>query len=139
MASSSGSKSSGAGTQGPNGPDFEISPAFRVVVEQTIDQSRQAYNQMLDATRKAQDMASRSGDVVASSAREINERVMRYTAQNLEANFSLARELTRATDFKQMLEMQQAFAQRQMQTYAQQAQELTTLMAEAAQRAQPKT
>jgi hypothetical protein len=119
--------------------EFEASPMFRAGVEQTIEQSRLAYNQMLDAARRAQDMASRSGDVMQTSAREINERVMRYTAQNLEANFSLARELTRATDFKTVLEMQQAFAQRQMATYATQAQELTRLMAEAAQRAQPKT
>jgi phasin len=120
-------------------PPFEVPPAMRDVAEQTIEQSRHAYNQLIDASRRAQDMVTRSTDVMASSAREINERAIRYMSQNAEAGFGLARELARATDFKQVLELQQSFAQRQMVTYTQQAQELTRLMAEAAQRAQPKS
>jgi phasin len=127
-----------AGKQDPQAANFEIPPAFRQMVEQSIDQSRHAYNQLLDATRNAQSMVARSGDVMSSGARAINERIMQYTAQNLEANFAHARELARVHDFKEMLEVQQNFAQRQMATYATQAQELTRLMAEAAQRAQSK-
>ncbi len=57
----------------------------------------------------------------------------------MEAGFQLAGELARARDLKEYLEIQSRHAQKQMQTYAQQAQEIGSMMAEAAQKAQPKS
>lgn len=119
-------------------PNFEIPAGMRGLAETSIEQSRHAYNQFNDAMRQVQDMMARSGDAMAASARSIHERAMQYTAQNMEANFAFARELARARDFQEALALQQSFAQRQMQTYAMQAQELTRLVAAAAARAQPK-
>ena len=56
----------------------------------------------------------------------------------MEAGFTFAFDLSRARDLKEYLEIQQRFAQKQMQAYAQQAQELGKLLSEAAQKAQPK-
>ena len=48
-------------------------------------------------------------------------------------------DLARARDLREYLEVQQRWAQQQMQNYAQQAQDLGRMMAEAAQKSQPKT
>jgi hypothetical protein len=70
---------------------------------------------------------------------EIQSRAMRYAEQNIDASFAFASDLARARDLREYLEVQQRWAQQQMQNYAQQAQDLGRMMAEAAQKSQPKT
>jgi len=119
-------------------PQFEIPPQMRELAEQNVTQARQAYNQFLDATKKAQDVVSRSAGAATDSAREAQSKAMRYTQDNMEANFDFASELAKAKDLKEAMEIQARYAQRQMQTYAQQAQDLGRLMADIAQKMQPK-
>ena len=57
---------------------------------------------------------------------------MRITQQNLDANFALANELTKAKDLTEALQIQSRHAQLQMHAYALQAQELTGMVSEAA-------
>jgi hypothetical protein len=63
---------------------------------------------------------------------------MRFTQQNMDANFSMASELAKAKDFREMLDIQSRHAQLQMATYAAQSQELGRLMVDAAQNGQIK-
>jgi phasin len=118
----------------PDMPQFEIPEAVREMAERNVEQARAAYAQFLDMARQAQEMVSKSSDTVAQSAREIQAKAMRYSQQNMEANFAFAAELARARDLKEYVEIQSRHAQRQMQTYSQQAQELGRLLAEAAQK-----
>ena|SRR5258705_3629773 len=120
-------------------PQLEIPEAVRQMTERNLDQARSSYNQFMEMARKAQDLMSRSSGVMAESALDIQQRVLRFTEQNMEAGFQLAGELARARDLKEYLEIQSRHAQKQMQTYAQQAQEIGSMMAEAAQKAQPKS
>lgn len=119
-------------------PQFEIPPQMRDLAEQNVNQARQAYNQFLDMARKAQDMMTRSTGAAADSAREAQMRALRYAQENIDANFNFAAELARARDLKEAMEIQTRFAQRQMRTYAEQAQELGRLIADAAQKMQPR-
>ena len=75
---------------------------------------------------------------LTASMKPLQERTMRFTQQNMDASFSLATELAKAKDFKEMLEIQSRHAQLQMAAYSKQAQELGRLMADAAQNAQIK-
>jgi hypothetical protein len=75
---------------------------------------------------------------MAESMVDLQARTLRFAEQNMDAGFQAASELARARDLKEYLEIQSKHAQRQMQTYAQQAQELGRLMSEVAQKAQPK-
>jgi hypothetical protein len=84
-------------------------------------------------------MVAKSSDVMASSARELSEKAAKYTESNLQANFELAQRLVHAKDLKEALDIQSQFARQQMETYAQQAQELSRLMAQTAQKAAPTT
>jgi phasin len=119
-------------------PPFEIPAPMRELAEKNVEQARQAYDQFLDVAKKAQDMVTRSQGAMADSARDVQGKAMRYAQDNLDASFAFASELARARDFKEAMEIQARYAQRQMKTYADQAQELGRLMAEAAQRMQPR-
>ncbi len=119
-------------------PPFEIPAPMRELAEKNVEQARQAYGQFLDVAKKAQEMVTRSQGAVTDSTREVQGKAMRYAQDNLDASFAFASELARARDFKEAMEIQTRYAQRQMKAYAEQAQELGRLMSEAAQKAQPR-
>jgi phasin len=119
-------------------PQFEIPEAVRELAERNVEQSRSAYNQFMDMARKVQDTLSKSQGAMASGAMEMQARVAKFAEENIQASFAFASDLSRARDLKEYIEIQQRYAQKQMQAYAMQAQELGKLMTEAAQKAQPK-
>ncbi len=120
-------------------PEFEIPASVRDMAGKSVDQAREAYNRFMEAARQAQGMVATSTDVVTSGARELSEKAARYTEANLQANFELAQRLVHAKDLKEALDIQNQFARQQMETYAQQAQDLSRLMAQSAQKATPAT
>ena len=117
-------------------PPFEIPGPMRDMAEKNVEQARQAYSQFMDMARQAQEMVTRSQGAMTDSAREVQGKAMRYAQDNLDASFNFASELARARDLKEAMEIQQRFAQRQMRTYAEQAQDLGRLMSDAAQKMQ---
>ena len=125
--------------QMPQMPPMEIPEPVRQLAERNVEQSRSAYMQFVEMARKAQDMVTKSSGTVTQTAMDIQTRAMRFAEQNVDAGFTLATELAKARDMKEYFEIQQKHMQRQMQSYASQAQELGKLMTEAAQKVQPKT
>ena len=117
--------------------DFEIPATVRDLASKSVDQAREAYNRFIEAARQAHDVVLKSSDVLTSSAREMNEKTVKYTEANLQANFELAQRLVHAKDIKEALDIQSQFARHQMETFAHQAQELTRLVAQSAQKATP--
>ena len=118
-------------------PQFEISPELRELAERNVEQAQQGFHQLMDAARQAQDMMGTMLPQSAASAalKELQDRAMTFTQQNVDASFALVHELANARDFQHALEIQSRFAQVQIQNYSQQAQELGRLMAEAVQKA----
>lgn len=119
-------------------PQMEIPDAVRQMAERNVEQARNAYSQMMEAARKAQDAVTKSSGAMTETALEVQGKTMRFASENIEASFKLAGELARARDMKDYFEIQARHAQRQMQAYTAQAQELGQLIAAAAQKAQPK-
>jgi phasin len=119
-------------------PQFEIPATVRELAERNVEQARSAYNQFLDMARQTQDLVAKSSDAMAQSARELQVKALRYAEQNMDANFAFVSDLARARDLQEYVEIQSRYAQRQMQAYSEQTQELGRLMADAAQRAQPR-
>ncbi len=117
-------------------PPFEIPQPVRDMAEQNLDQAKDAYSQFMEASRKAQDMMAQSSDAVASGAKEVQQTAVKYTEENMKSAFELADKLVRAKDFQEALEIQGSFARQQMEAFSRQAQELTSLMAEAAKKTQ---
>ncbi len=120
-------------------PKMEIPAALRDMTERNVEQARNAYAQFMDMARKAQEMAMKSSGAMAEAALEVQDKAMRFTEENVEANFKLASDLARARDMKDYFDIQSRHAQQQMQTYATQAQELGRLLALAAQKAQSRS
>jgi phasin len=117
-------------------PQFEIPEAMRDMAERNVEQARSAYGQFLEMARQAQDVVSKSSDTMAQSARDIQLKAMRYAEQNMEANFAFVGDLAKARDLRDYMEIQSRHAQRQMQTYSEQAQELGRMLADVAQKVQ---
>ena len=119
-------------------PTMEIPAAMREMAERNVEQARSAYTQFMDMARQAQDMVAKSSDAMATSAKEVQARALRYAQENMDSSFAFASDLARARDLQEFLQIQQRYAQKQAMTYTQQAQELGRLMADAAQMAQRK-
>jgi phasin len=117
-------------------PQFEIPEAMRDMAERNVEQARSAYNQFLDMARQSQDLVSKSSDTMAQSAREIQAKTLRYAEQNMEANFAFVGDLAKARDLRDYMDIQSRHAQRQMQIYSEQAQELGRMIADVAQKVQ---
>jgi hypothetical protein len=111
----------------------EIPQEMRDLAVQNIDRARVACSQLLDASRKAQEMMQAISPWNPIAV-EVQERAMRFTQQNLDASFSFAGELTKAKDLKEALQIQSRHAQLQMHRYALQAQELSNIVTESAQK-----
>jgi phasin len=117
-------------------PQFEIPDAVRDMAERNVEQARAAYAQFMGMARQAQEMVAKSSSAMAESAREVQDRAFSYAQTNIDASFNFASDLARARDLKEYLEIQARYAQSQMKSYTEQAQDLGRLMAEAAQKAQ---
>jgi phasin len=118
-------------------PEFEIPSTVRDMAGKSVEQAKDAYGRFVDAARQAQDMVSKSTEVFATGAKEMNEKVFSFAEANTKASFEAASRLAQARDVKEALEIQTQFARNQMEAYAQQAQELSRIIASSAQKAQP--
>jgi phasin len=118
-------------------PEFEIPSTVREIAGRSVEQAKDAYGRFVEAAKQAQDMVAKSTDVMTSGAKEMNEKVFSFTETNARAAFDVASRLAQARDVKEVLEIQTQFARSQMETYAQQAQELARIVAASAQKAQP--
>jgi phasin len=118
---------------------LEIPEAVREMAERNVEQARSAYAQFMEMARQAQHMVSQSQGAMATGALEIQSKALKFAEQNIADSFAFAGDLARAKDLKEYLEIQTRYAQKQMQSYAQQAQELGRMMTDAAQKARPRT
>lgn len=117
-------------------PQFEFPEAVRELAERHVDQAKNAYNQFLDMARQVQETLTASQGAMTSSAAEMQTQISKFADQNIQASFAFATELSRARDLREYMEIQQRYAQKQMQAFAHQAHVLGRLVAETAQKAQ---
>jgi phasin len=116
----------------PEKQAFEIPQQLRELAEKNIEQARTAYGQFMDAMTQAMSAwLSAPSEAMTSGFNAVQERAIQFAKENADAGFALAGELTKAKDLQDVLRLQSSFAQKQMESYARQAQELGRLMAEA--------
>lgn len=121
-------------------PTFEIPQHLRELTEKNLEHARAAYGQFMDAMTQAMGVWTNATPANAMTAgfKVVQDRAVKFAKQNGDACFNLATELANAKDLTDVLSIQSRHAQTQIQAYALQAQELSRLMAEAAQNLQPK-
>lgn len=118
-------------------PDMEIPASVRDMASRSVEQVKDAYGRFAEAARQTQDMVSKSTEVVATGAKEVNEKILSFAEMNAKANLDVASRMAQARDMKEVFEIQTQFARAQMEAYTQQAQEIARIMAASAQKAQP--
>ena len=119
---------------------FEIPQQLRELAEKNVEQARTAYGQLMDAMAQAMSpWSSAPANALTSALKVVQERAIQFAKENAEAGFALASELTKAKDLQDVLRLQSSFAQKQMESYARQAQELGRLMAEATRSTKPQS
>ncbi len=111
---------------------FEIPPELRELTENNIEQARAAYGQFMDFLTQGMSAWSGATSGSASSGFEgLQNRAVEFAKENAERSFTLAKDVAGAKDIQEILALQSKFAQKQMQTYTHQVQELSQLMSEA--------
>ena len=117
----------------------DIAQPMRELALKSIDQARAAYTQLLDASRRAQDMMKSltPAHPLTKELSEAQDKAMTFAEQNLEASFALAHEPVKARALTDAFLIQSKHSQAQMQAFALQAQELAGLVSEAAKNANP--
>ena len=124
---------------------FTIPKEIRELTEKNMEQANAAFGQFSDAMSQAMNMWTKAlpANNMTSGFAVVQERAMHYAKQNAEAGLALANEIAKAKDIQEILALQTSFAQKQMQSYAQQTQELGRLMTQAtnaaSEAAKPKT
>ena len=120
---------------------FEIPQQLRELAERNVEQARAAYGQFIDAIAQAMGLwaTTMPSNEMTSAVKAVQDRTIEFAKQNGVAYFALASELAEAKDIQDAFAIQSRYAQTQMQTYALQAQEFGRLLADAAQRMQPRT
>ena len=118
-------------------PELEIPASVREIASKSVEQAKDAYDRFVDAARQAQDMIVKSTEVFAAGTKELQEKTLAYCEANTRASFDAASRLVKARDIKEAMDIQTQFARNQMEAYAQQATELSRVLASAAQKAQP--
>ena len=120
--------------------EFQIPQQLRELAEKSVEQARSAYGQFLDGMAEAvRAWSTVPSAVMTSGFKAVQERAIQFAKENAEAGFALANELTRAKGLQDVLRLQSSFTQKQMESYARQAQELGRLMAEATRSLTPKS
>jgi len=118
--------------------NFDIPAPVRQMAEKSVEQTKQAYDRMMEAARQTQGMFADSTNAMGMGSKELQEKTMQYAEANVQASFDLAERLVKAKDLQEVMEIQTQFARQQMEAYTHQAQDISRMMAEAAQKAQPK-
>lgn len=114
---------------------FAIPQAIRDMTETNLAQAKVAYEHFSTITRQAQDLMTRSTDVVAASTKDVQTKAMTYAQAQMQANFQLMADLAKSRDLKEMMEVQARFAQAQAAAFQHQAQDMTKAMGDVAEKA----
>lgn len=101
--------------------NFEIPASVRQLAEKSVEQSKQAYDRLMEAARQAQGMFVNSGEVMGSGTKEIQDKAMQYAEANIQAGFDVAERLVKARDLKEIMDIQTTYARQQMENYTKQA------------------
>ncbi len=112
---------------------FEFPQYLRELTETNVGQARAAYTQFVDAMSQAMGLwlNAMPQNEMTAGFNAVQEQVIRFGTQNIEAGLTFASDLANATSFQEMLDTQTTYAQTQLHIFKYQAQELARLMAEA--------
>jgi len=109
-------------------PKFgEMPEPMRQVMKSSIEQARKAFETFIAASQQAMANIDTSSAPASHSMKMLNQKIAEFTKANAEANFDLALKLAEAKEMKDVIELQNQHVRQQMDTFAQQLEELRRL------------
>ena len=109
------------------GFDTAIPEGVRTLAEQTVDQTREAYDRSTDAFDASVTTFEKSFDAAGQGAIAFNRKITDIARRNLSASFDLAKSLAGAKNLTDMVELQTAFWRKQFSALTAQAEEVQAL------------
>src|SRR5262245_292129 len=103
---------------------FELTPEKRSFAEKSVEQARQAFDGFISAAHQAVNAFEGQSETARKGAKEVTEKALSFTEQNIASAFELAQQLMRAKDVQEVLRLQGEYFQRQMAVLSEQAREL---------------
>ena len=108
--------------------DNQTAEQARDFARQKIAEVQDAQENILDAISKAQQaMIEASALKGNEGVAELNKKALDFTKSNISESFDLATRLVDVTDMAELVELQKEFVTKQLDTYTNQAKELTSL------------
>ena len=117
------------------GFNTSIPESVRATVVKAVDQSREVYDRSRDALDASFTTLERTFDAAGQGAVALNRKIIDIAQRNVNSGFDLAKSLAGAKNLSEMVELQAAYWQKQLNTLTSQAEEvraLATKMAAAA-------
>ena len=117
------------------GLNTSIPESVRATAEKAVDQSREVYDRSKDALDASVATLERTFDAAGQGAVALNRKIIDIAQRNVNSGFDLAKSLAGAKNLSEMVELQAAYWQKQLNTLPSQAEEvraLATKMAAAA-------
>lgn len=111
---------------------FELPASVREAAEKGLDQSRQAYEKFKGVTEEAASVVEGQAQAVADSTTTLNLKALDFVQNNLNSTFELARDLLSSKDLGEAVELQLAYAAKQIEALNGQAREFGDLTTKAA-------
>ena len=111
---------------------FEISPEILAFAEKSVEQARKAFDSYIAAAQQAVSTAEGQAASARAGAKGVGDLAMRFAEKNIAASFAYAQQLVRAKDIEEVMKLQADYVKAQMQSLADQAQELGRSAAQAA-------
>jgi len=110
---------------------FQVPNEMRKIIEQSVEQARQAFDSFMSATNKAVTDIEDRANVASSGVRDVSSRAVAMAQRNIASSFEFAQKLVQAKDVEEVLNLQKDYIQSQSQALGEQAKELGEVVSKA--------
>jgi phasin len=109
------------------GLNTSIPESVRATAEKAVDQSRMVYDRSKDALDASVTTLERTFDAAGQGAVALNRKIIDIAQRNVNSGFDLAKSLAGAKNLSEMVELQAAYWQKQLNALLSQAEEVRAL------------
>ncbi len=111
---------------------LEIPEQIREFAEKSVEQARQAFDDVMAAAQQAVSSAEESSESFQSGAASLGKQALDYAEENMASAFDFAQKIVNVSDPQEIMRMQTEYLKTQMTALGEQARGLTDTAAKTA-------
>lgn len=108
---------------GETGGTFQVPEEMREMLDKGVAQARAGFEKVMKAAGQAANEVEQKAGTAQAQARDLHQRTLTYTEQNVAAAFDLAERLVKAKSLDEVMKLQNDYLTRQFATLRGQIQE----------------